>query len=104
MFSPHDSHLLAHVFATGTLRLVWKGQNPWLQVSLDPGLLVVQVPEELVQAVGLAQPGAAATRQALDLGEAPVDSVALLLHLRGVEGVAGHQTVSLAVQVLQTVL
>lgn len=85
-------------------QLVWKGHDPWLKVSLDPGLLVVQVPEELVQAVGLAQPGAAAPRQALDLGEAPVDGVALLLHLRGVEGVAGHQAVGLAVQVLQTVL
>lgn len=83
---------------------MWKGHDPWLKVSLDPGLLVVQVPEELVQAVGLAQPGAAARRQALDLGEAPVDGVALLLHLRGVECVAGHQTVGLAVQVLQTVL
>lgn len=74
------------------------------RVSLDPGLLIVQVPEELVQAVGLAEPGAAAPRQALDPGETPVDGVTLLLHLRGVEGVAGHQAVGLAVQVLQTVL
>ena len=72
--------------------------------SLDPGLLVVQVPEELVQAVGLVELGAPARRHALDLGEAAVDGVALVLHHRGVEGDAAHQAVRLAVQVLQPVL
>lgn len=71
---------------------------------LDPGLLVVQVPEELVQAVGLVEPGAASSSHALDLGEASVHAAALLLHLGRVKGVAGHQTVRLAVQVLQPVL
>lgn len=71
---------------------------------LDPRLLVVQVPEELVQTVRLVEFGAAAGGHALDLAEAAVDSVALVLHLGGVEGVAGHQAVSLAIQILQTIL
>lgn len=57
-----------------------------------------------MQAVGLVEFGAAASCHALDLGEAAVDGVALVLHLRGVEGVAGHQAVGLAVQILQTIL
>ena len=77
--------------------------SPWGS-SLDPGLLVVQVPEELVQAVGLVELGAPARRHALDLGEAAVDGVPLVLHHRGVEGDAAHQAVCLAVQVLQPVL
>ena len=77
--------------------------SPW-RPSLDPGLLVVEVPEELVQAVGLVELGAPARRHALDLGEAAVDGVPLVLHHRGVEGDAAHQAVRLAVQVLQPVL
>lgn len=57
-----------------------------------------------MQAVGLVEFGAASCCHALDLGEAAVDGVTLVLHLCGVEGVAGHQAVSLAVQILQTVL
>lgn len=71
---------------------------------LDPRFLIVQVPEELVQAVGLVQFGPAACSHALDLSEAAVDGVTFVLHLRGVEGVAGHQAVGLAVQILQTIL
>lgn len=71
---------------------------------LDPGLLVVHVAEELVQAVALVELGAAGAGHALDALEAPVDGLALVLHLGRVEGAAGHQTVSLAVQVLQAVL
>ena len=74
------------------------------QHALDPGLLVVHVPEELVQAVGLAQFRSSGGGHALDLLEASIDGVPLLFHLGGVEGTASHQAVSLAVQVLQTIL
>lgn len=57
-----------------------------------------------MQAVRLVEFSTATSSHALDLGEAAVDSIALVLHLRGVEGVAGHQAVSLAVQILQTIL
>ena len=72
--------------------------------SLDPGLLVVQVPEELVQAVGFVELCASATGHALDLGETAVDGVALVLDHRGVEGDAAHQAVRLPVEVFQAVL
>lgn len=71
---------------------------------LDPGLLVVHVPEELVQAMGFIQPGSPGGRHALDLLETTVDSVPLVFHSGGVEGTAGHQAVCLAVQVLQAIL
>lgn len=71
---------------------------------LDPGLLIIHVPEELVQAVALIELGAAGAGHALDALEAPVDGLAFVLHLGRVKGTAGHQTVSLAVQVLQAVL
>lgn len=74
------------------------------QHSLDPGLLVVHVTEELVQAVALVELGAAGAGHALDALEAPVDGLAFVLHLGRVKGTAGHQAVSLAVQVLQAVL
>lgn len=79
---------------------------PQLQgvLLLYPRLLIVQVPEELVQAVRLVELGAAAGSHALDLGEASVDGVALVLDLGGVEGCAGRQAVGLAIQVLQAIL
>jgi hypothetical protein len=58
----------------------------------------------LVQAVGLAELGSPGGRHALDLLEAPVDGVPLLLHLGSVKGAAGHQAVCLAVQVFQAIL
>lgn len=72
--------------------------------SLDPGLLIVHVTEELVQAVALVELGTAGAGHALDALEAPVDGLAFVLHLGRVKGTAGHQAVSLAVQVLQAVL
>lgn len=57
-----------------------------------------------MQAVGLVEFSTATSSHALDLGEAAIDSIALFLHLGGVEGIAGHQAVSLAIQVLQTIL
>lgn len=48
---------------------------------LDPRLFIIQVPEELVQAVGLVKFSASTSSHALDLGEALVDAVALVLHL-----------------------
>lgn len=48
---------------------------------LDPRLFIIQVPEELVQAVGLVKLSASTSSHALDLGEALVDAVALVLHL-----------------------
>lgn len=74
------------------------------ELLLDPRLFIIQVPEELVQAVGLVELSATTGGHALDLSEAAVDGVTFLLHLRGVEGVAGHQAVSLAIQVLQAIL
>lgn len=71
---------------------------------LDPGLLIVHVTEELVQAVALIELGAAGAGHALDALEAPIDGLTFVLHLGSVKGTAGHQTVSLAVQVLQAVL
>ena len=72
--------------------------------TLDPGLLIIHVSEELVQAVGLAQLCSSGGCHVLDLLEATIDGVPFLFHLGGVEGTAGHQTVGLAVQVLQTIL
>lgn len=57
-----------------------------------------------MQAMGLVQLGSPRGRHALDLLETTVDGVALVLHLGGVEGTAGHQAVGLAVQVLQAIL
>lgn len=57
-----------------------------------------------MQAMGLIKFSPTAGGHALDLGEAAIDSITLVLHLRGVEGIAGHQAVSLAVQILQTIL
>lgn len=57
-----------------------------------------------MQTVGLVEFSAATGCHALDLREAAVDGIALVLHLRCVERVAGHQTVSLAVQIFQTIL
>lgn len=71
---------------------------------LDPGLLVIHVPEELVQAMGFIQLGSPGGCHALDLLETTVDGVPLVLYLGGVEGTAGHQAVCLAVQVLQAIL
>lgn len=71
---------------------------------LDPGLLVIHVSEKLVQAMGLAQFCSSGGCHALDLLKASIDGVPLLFHLGGVEGTASHQAVSLAVQVLQTIL
>ena len=71
---------------------------------LDPGLLVIHVPEELMQAMGLVQLGSPGGRHALDLLETTVDGIPLILYLGGVEGTAGRQAVCLAVQVLQAIL
>lgn len=71
---------------------------------LDPRLLIVQIPEELVQTMRLIQLGTAPSGHALDFDEASVDSVTLVLDLGGVEGIAGHQAVSLAIKILQTIL
>lgn len=57
-----------------------------------------------MQAVGLVEFSSTACCHALDLGEAAVDGITLVLDLRGVEGIAGHQAVSLAIEVLQTIL
>lgn len=57
-----------------------------------------------MQAVRLVELCTAASGHALDLGEASIDGVTLVLNLGGVEGRAGRQAVSLAVQVLQTIL
>lgn len=57
---------------------------------LDPGLLVVHVPEELVQAVRFVQPGSPGGCHTLDLLETTVDSVPLIFHSGGIEGAAGH--------------
>lgn len=54
--------------------------------------------------MGLIEFSPAACSHALDLSEAAVDSVALVFYLRGVESIAGHQAVSLAIQILQTIL
>lgn len=90
-----------HSLGTCTVECVYLERTVLL---LDPRLFIIQVPEELMQAVGLVELGAATGGHALDLREAAVDSVTLFLHLRGVEGVAGHQAVSLAIQVLQAIL
>lgn len=50
-----------------------------------------------MQAVGLVEFSPTAHSHTLDLGEAAIDSVALVLYLRGVESIAGHQAVSLAI-------
>lgn len=71
---------------------------------LDPGLLIIHVPEELVQAMGFIQLGSPGGCHALDLLETTIDGVPLVLHLGGVKGTAGHQAVCLAVQVLQAIL
>lgn len=57
-----------------------------------------------MQAVGLVQLGAAGSCHALDPLEAPVYCFTFILYLGGIESTAGHQTVSLAVQVLQPIL
>lgn len=57
-----------------------------------------------MQAVGFVEFSATAACHVLDFGKAAVDSIALVLHLRGVESVAGHQAVGLAVQILQAIL
>lgn len=57
-----------------------------------------------MQAVRLVQLGSASSSHALDFSKASVHGVTLVFDLRGVEGVAGHQAVSLAVEVLQTIL
>ena len=57
-----------------------------------------------MQAVGFVELRSPACCHALDLGKAAVDSVALVLHLCRVEGVAGHQAVSLAIEILQAIL
>lgn len=54
--------------------------------------------------MGFIQLGSPGGCHALDLLETTVDCVPLVLHLGGVKSTAGHQTVGLAVQVLQTVL
>lgn len=71
---------------------------------LDPRLFIIQVPEELVQAVGLVKFSASTSSHALDLGEALVDAVALVLHLRRVKSVTGHEAVGLTIQILQAIL
>lgn len=48
---------------------------------LDPRLFIIQIPEELVQAVGLVKFSASTGSHALDLSEALVDAVALVFHL-----------------------
>lgn len=52
----------------------------------------------------LIQLGTAPSSHALDFAKAFVDGITLVLNLRGVEGIAGHQTVSLAIKILQTIL
>lgn len=72
--------------------------------TLDPGLLIIHVTEELMQAVRLVELRTAGSCHALDSLEAPIYSFTFILYLGGIESTAGHQTVSLAVQVLQPIL
>lgn len=57
-----------------------------------------------MKAVGLVELCTAGCSHALDLGEASVHGIALVLHLGGVEGIAGHQAVCLTVKILQAIL
>lgn len=57
-----------------------------------------------MQAVRLVQLGSASSSHALDFSEASINGIALIFDLRGVESIAGHQAVSLAIEVLQTIL
>lgn len=101
---PHRPMLVEKARYKGRVQDAAGNKPAAARYTLDPGLLVVHVPEELVQAVGLVELGATRCGHALDALEAAVDGLTLVLHLGGVEGTAGHQAVSLAVQVLQAVL
>lgn len=66
---------------------------------LDPWLLVGDVPEELVQGVGLVQTGAAVRGQVAHALEPLVDGGAARAYARAVELPAWHQRVGLSVHV-----
>lgn len=68
-------------------------------VSLDPGLLVGDVPEELVQRVGLVQARAPVRGEVAHALEARVDGRAPRPDARAVELPRRHQRVRLAVHV-----
>lgn len=93
----------------GSMATIWTRPQimlhlEFLKYILYPGLLIVHIPEELMQAVGLIQLCTASSCHALDPLEALINSVSLLLYLGGVKSTAGHQAVSLAIQVLQAIL
>lgn len=52
----------------------------------------------------LVQLGTAPGSHALDFDEASINGITLVLDLGSVEGIAGHQAVSLAIKILQTIL
>lgn len=72
--------------------------------TLDPGLLIIHITEKLMQTVGLVQLGTARSCHALNPLEASINGLTFILHLGCIKSTAGHQTVSLTVQVLQTIL
>lgn len=72
--------------------------------ALDPGLLVVHITEKLMQTVGLIQLCTAGSCHTLDPLKASINSLTFILHLGCIKSTAGHQTVSLTVQVFQTIL
>lgn len=74
------------------------------QYALDPGLLVVHITEKLMQTVGLIQLCTAGSCHTLDPLKASINSLTFILHLGCIKSTAGHQTVSLTVQVFQTIL
>lgn len=106
--SPTTSSLCQHKSKKCVLGLEnetkWQHLFTTSQYSLDPRFFVVQVSEELVQAVRLVQLGSASSSHALDFSKSSVNGITLIFNLRGVKGVAGHQAVSLAIEVLQTIL
>jgi len=72
--------------------------------TLDPGLLIIHITEKLMQTVGLVQLCTAGSCHTLNPLEAPINGLTFILYLGCIESAAGHQTVSLTVQVLQTIL
>lgn len=52
----------------------------------------------------LIQLGSASSSHALDFSESSIHGIAFIFDLSGVESIAGHQAVSLAIEVLQTIL
>ncbi len=74
------------------------------QSLLDPRFLVSNVPEELVQRVGLRQPGVSVGRQVLDALVTLVDGLPLLLDRARLKLARLYQGVCLGVHVLDAVL